>query len=92
MLWPRKPSPESLPGPMAKLPPELSLTALGCLWMLVLIVNGLSGCVSLKTHRRALKEARIETYQKARKIAYWQHCNDAVQIISGKIDVEEIKQ
>lgn len=68
---------------------EHTYILIGILVLLVMFI--LIGCVSTKTHRRELKDERIMALQKARKIAYRQHCTDAVDFISGRIEAEEMK-
>jgi hypothetical protein len=58
---------------------------------LLVFAWSLGGCVSLSTYHRAQRESYIKGLQKARRVAYQLHCQDAVDIISGKIDVEEMK-
>lgn len=56
------------------------------------VISMFTGCVSISKYHRDIKQTRIETFQKARKIAHWQKCYNAVQIISGRIDLEEMKK
>lgn len=44
------------------------------------------GCVSIKTHERGVDEARVETFQKARKIAKGYGCKEAAEVISNRIE------
>ncbi len=61
-------------------------------WLSVVLLACLNGCVSIGTHKREVREAFIGGMQKARAIAYRQHCEDAVKIINGKIETEEMKR
>lgn len=51
----------------------------------------LSGCISINENRRQVKDSYIQGLEKARKIAFYSRCQETVDLISGRIDVEEMK-
>lgn len=57
----------------------------------VLFIGVFSGCVSIRENRREMRESYIQGLEKARHLAYYAKCEDAVDLISGRINVEEMK-
>ena len=49
------------------------------------------GCVSIPTHEKGLREARLKALMEARSIALSQDCLDAVFLINGRIELEDLK-
>lgn len=78
--WPIKPSPESILGGMMSV------------IVILVIIYGLTGCVSIKTHEKESGEAYVRGLERARSIAVSQDCINAAWIISGQIEVEEMKR
>lgn len=52
----------------------------------------LAGCVSIKTHEDGVRDAYIRGLERARAIAHYQHCDEAVALINGRIDLEDLKK
>ncbi len=71
---------------------EHVLGLIGFLIFVAFCILLMSSCVTLKTHRKQMNEEYVRGLQKARKIAYQHGCEDAVFLISGRINVEEMKK
>lgn len=56
---------------------------------ILIICVALNGCVSIATRDRQVREARIQTFQKSRSIAHYEHCDGAVKTINKRIASEE---
>lgn len=74
MTWPIKPKPESIMGIMG--------ASLLCLF--------LTSCVSMQRNRRDINEAYIRGLQRARSLAYYDHCNDTVKLINRGIEDKKL--
>lgn len=70
MNWPNKPQPDS---------------DLGIMGSFIICMLFFSGCVSVSQNKRDVNEAYIRGLQKARTIAHYQHCSDAVALINKTI-------
>lgn len=70
---------------------RLSWTALGfaLLSVVLAVIAALCGCVPASRYRRDVKAAEIGALERARKVAHYDRCDDAVQAITKRITSRE---